>query len=290
MACLALGAVGAAVSLFGSKSKNNAAKQAAEAQRKAAELQTLVARELHDHWKQFYMACDAATITEVCAIPVYAAAYAEVESRVRLAGIREFGRARLQAETCQANFCVTNADCNFLSGVEAQAIVDTMNFGFRREEGVKIQVDQIRLENKRSFLALGRGLLKQSSDAANLAAKLGAALKGWLGSPTQGWLEFAGFLGSPEGKRFGDDVVKSVRGLLGSPETPPRNAASGQATTVANSDPRDLFDESGTPTITPASVALPTPAAASEIGDAGGNLGNSIGLPPGAMNLTGGPQ
>lgn len=233
MACIALGAVGAAVSLFGSKKKNDAAKKAAEAQRMAAELQTKVARELQAHWKQFYAACDIATIQEVCAVPVYAANYAGVQTRVAAAALREFALARLRAATCQEHFCVPNVECNFLSGIAAQATVDTMNFGFRREEGVKEQLDQIRLENKRSFLALGRGLLKTSSDAANLAAKLGAALKGWLGSPTQGWLEFAGFLGSPEGKRFADDVVGNVRRLVGSPtESPTSQNATASGTTV----------------------------------------------------------
>jgi len=201
----------------------------------AAELQTKVARELHDHWKNFYSACDIRTIQEVCAIPAYTANYALVTTRVAAASLREFARARMMVATCQEHFCVTNADCNFLVGIEAQATVDTMNFGYRREEGVKEQLDQIRLENRRSFLGLGRGLLKTSSDAAQLAAKLGSALKGWLGSPTQGWLEFAGYLGSPQGKRFADDVIGGVRGILkGNTESPTSQTATASGTTIDN--------------------------------------------------------
>jgi hypothetical protein len=285
MACVALGVVGAAVSLFGSKKKNDAAKKASDAQRQAAELQTLVARQLHEHWKNFYMACDIAAITEVCAVPVYAPAYATVQARVAGAALRDFGRARLMIATCQEHFCVTNADCNFLSGVEAQATVDAMNFGFRREEGVKEQLDQIRLENKRSFLALGRGLLKTSSDAAQLAAKLGDALKGWLGSPTQGWLEFAGFLGSPEGKRFADDTLGGIRGLFkGEPESPTRRAATSEATTIDYSFA--MTKEQGV-SRSPLALPAPTPVVQGEMASDGGNLNNRIGLPDYAMNFTG---
>lgn len=258
MACIALGVVGAAVSLFGSKKKNDAAKKAAEAQRKAAELQTLVARELHQHWQTYYMACDIKAIQDVCAVPVYAANYSGIVSRVSTAALREFGLARARAIECQEHFCVANSDCNFLVGVEAQATVDTMNFGFRREEGVKEQLDQIRLENKRSFLALGRGLLKTSSDAAQLAAKLGAALKGWLGSSTQGWLEFAGYLGTPEGKRFTDDVTKGVRGIFtGQPESPSARAASGTGTTIDYSYAIRAQDGVPQRVDSPAPLALP---------------------------------
>lgn len=258
MACIALGVVGAAVSLFGSKKKNDASKKAAEAQRMAAELQTKVARELHDHWKQFYQTCDIKTIQEVCAIPVYTAAYATVQTRVAMAALREFGRAKLMVDLCQQTFCVPNTECNFLVGVEAQSAVDAMNFGFRREEGVKEQLDQIRLENKRSFLALGRGLLKTSSDAASLAAKLGSALQGWLGSPTQGWLQFAGFLGSPEGKRFTDDVFGGVRGLFKrEPESPTPSNATGQGAAINYSFATTA--EEGVPSGAAGSPSVPSP-------------------------------
>lgn len=292
MACIALGAVGLAVSLFGSSKKNKAAKAAADAQRKAAELQTLVARELHAHWQQFYSACDIATIQEVCAVPPYTPNYAGIDSRVRLAALRDFGIAALRARLCQEHFCVPNVDCNFLVGVEAQATVDTMNFGFRREEGLKIQLDQIRLENKRSFLALGRGLLKTSSDAAQLAAKIGAALKGWLGSPSQGWLEFAGFLGSPEGKRFADDVTGGMRRILGTnAESPSRGVATSYGTNIDYTPTvLDLPPAAGSGTQQPTPLALPAPVVQGEMSDgsSGGNLGNSIGLPIGAMNYAGG--
>jgi hypothetical protein len=257
---------GAAISLLSAKKSNDAAKKAAEAQRQAAELQTKVARELHEHWKAFYMQCDIATIQEVCATPIYAADYNGVAARVTQASLREFARARLMVENCQEHFCVENADCNFMAGIQAQATADAMNFGFRREEGVKEQVDQIRLENKRSFLALGRGLLKSSADASSIAAKLGAALQGWVGKAAAGWLEFAGYLGTPQGKQFGDDVTKGLRGIFsGRPESPSRSETSNSDQTIDYS--YAVTRDQGVPT--GQAPRLPPPASMTT-GDGGG--------------------
>lgn len=224
----AAAAAGIAVGLAGAAQRDKAASRAAQAQIDAANLATLVARELHEHWKTFYRACDINTIREVCGTLPYTSRYNAVQSRVQTAAIREFQRARLMIDNCNAHFCVStfNVNCNFLSGIEAQAVADSTNFGFRREEGVKEQLDQMILENKRSFLALGKNLLKSSADAARIASELGGALKGWQGNRVQGWLQFAGFLGSREGKTFTDDIQKGVRALIGKePETPKRDNA-----------------------------------------------------------------
>lgn len=228
MATIAAAAAGIGVGLAGAAQRDKAASRAAQAQIDAANLATLVARELHEHWKAFYRTCDINTIREVCGTPPYAPRYNTVQSRVQAAAIREFQRAKLMIDNCNTHFCVStlNLNCNFLSGIEAQAFADSTNFGFRREEGVKEQLDQIRLENIRSFLALGKNLLKSSADAARIAAQLGDALKGWQGNRVQGWLQFAGFLGSREGKTFKDDIEKGVRTLIGKePETPKRDNA-----------------------------------------------------------------
>lgn len=219
-------AAGIGVGLAGAALRDAAASRAAQAQIDAANLATLVARELHAHWIAFYRQCDITTIREVCGTPPYVAAYSTVQSRVQEATIREFQRARLMIDNCNVHFCVTtlNTNCNFLSGIEAQVFADMTNFGFRREEGVKEQVDQIILENRRSFLGLGRSLLKASADAARIAAELGGLLKGWQGKTIQGWVEFAGYLGSPEGKQFREDLTSGVRALIGKePESPSRN-------------------------------------------------------------------
>lgn len=232
---VAAAAAGIAVGLAGAAQRDKAASRAAQAQIDAANLATLVARELHEHWKVFYRTCDINTIREVCGTLPYAPRYNTVQSRVQAAAIREFQRARLMIDNCNAHFCVTpfNANCNFLTGIEAQAVADNINFGFRREEGVKEQLDQIRLENIRSFLGLGKNLLNTSMAAAKLAGQLGDALKGWAGSQTPGWLKFAGFLGSKGGKQFTEEAEKGIRALIGKePENPRRDQSTSADQTV----------------------------------------------------------
>jgi hypothetical protein len=220
MAIIAAAGIGAAASIFGSSSSSSAAKAQAQAQKEAAELQTRVARELHEHWKAYYRDCDIAYIREVCAIPVYVPQYETVQSRTRMEVLGSFGRARQQMLRACDIFCVGKVaqDCNFIAGIEAIALADAMNFGYRREENLKIQLDQMRLDNQRAALALGRNLLDQSRAASTVAAGVGARVGAQAGNAANGWLQFAGFLNTPEGKRLLGDVGKGVSNIFSSPQ------------------------------------------------------------------------
>lgn len=222
MAIIGAAAIGAAATVFGSSSSASASKASAQAQKEAAELQTRVARELHEHWKAYYRDCDIANIQEICAIPAYVPQYETVQSRARMEVLGSFGRARQQLTRCYDIFCVGKIaqDCNFIAGIEAIALADAMNFGYRREESLKIQLDQMRLDNKNRALALGRSLLDQSRAASSIASGIAARTGAQAGSAANGWLQFAGFLNTPEGKRLTSDVGKGIQRIFGDSNTP----------------------------------------------------------------------
>jgi hypothetical protein len=214
VAIVAAAAITAGAAIFSANQSGKASAAASQAQLEAARLQTLVARELHDHWKAYYQACDAAFVQEICAIPVYVPQYETVAARARLTVLGEFGRARQQITRCQDIFCVGTfvQNCNFLSGIEAQALADAVNFGYRREENLKIQLDQMRLDNIHRTLMGGRNLLDQSGSASRIAGSISSNVGAQAGKAASGWLQFAGFLRSPEGQKAitsGVDAVSS---------------------------------------------------------------------------------
>lgn len=222
MAIIGAAVIGGAATIFGSQSSSKAAKASADAQREAAQLQTQVARELHEHWKAYYSQCDIAYITEICAIPAYVPQYETVASRARMEILSSFGRARQQLYKCQDIFCVGKIaqDCNFISGIEAIALADAVNYGYRREESLKIQLDQMRIDNIRAGLALGRNLLDQSRAASSVASGVASRTGAQAGSAANGWLQFAGFLNTPEGKKLTSDVSKGISNIFNAPAGP----------------------------------------------------------------------
>ena len=203
MAIIAAAAIGAAATIYGASQSSKAAKQSADSQFAAAQLSTLVSRELHDHWKAYYQGCDIAMIQEVCATPVYVPKYEDVAGRTRMEILRSFARARDQARRCADVYCV-GADaqqCNFMSGIEAIALADAVNFGYRFEESNKVQRDQLRLENIYRWLGLGRNLLSQSNAAANTASAAALRLGAQAGAQANGWLQAAGWALSDRGQK-----------------------------------------------------------------------------------------
>ncbi len=229
MAVIAAAGIAAAASIFGSSKSAGASKDAANAQREAAQLQTLVARELHQHWKNYYAPCDIATIQEVCAVPPYVPQYQLWEGRSRLEILRSFGRARQQMQRCQDVYCVGRAaqQCNYLAGIEAVALVDSVNFGYRFEESQRIQLNQLRLQNIYNQLGLGRNLLQQSSAASGLASAAAYRLGAQAGQATNGWLQAAGWLQGESGKRLLGQVTEKLFPSGGGMPTPQQQTGTG---------------------------------------------------------------
>jgi hypothetical protein len=231
MAVIAAAAITAGAAIFGASQSSKASKAAAQAQLQAAQLNTLVARELHDHWKNYYAGCDIAYIQEVCATPVYVPQYEDVAGRTRMEILRSFARARDQARRCADVYCVGSdaQQCNFLSGIEAIALADSVNFGYRYEETQKIQRDQIRLENVYRWLGLGRNLLSQSNAASQVASAAALRLGAQAGQASNGWLQAAGWALSDRGQKAIGDVINRVGGLFGStPQIAESPSAGGQ--------------------------------------------------------------
>ena len=231
MAVIAAAAITAGAAIFGASQSSKAAKAASQAQLQAAQLNTLVARELHDHWKNYYQPCDIAYIQEVCATPVYVPQYEDVAGRTRMEILRSFARARDQARRCADVYCVGSdaQQCNFLSGIEAIALADSVNFGYRYEDTQKIQRDQIRLENTYRWLGLGRNLLSQSNAASQVASAAALRLGAQAGQASNGWLQAAGWALSDRGSKVIGDVVNRVGNLFGStPQIAESPSAGGQ--------------------------------------------------------------
>jgi hypothetical protein len=226
MAVIGAAAIAGGAAIFGAASSAKSAKAAANAQKEAAALQTQVARELHDHWKAYYQSCDIKMINEVCAIPPYVPQYDAVMGRTRAEVLREFGRARAQVNRSQNIYCVGQfaQQCNFIAGIEAIALADQTNFGYRREETQKIQLDQVRLENIYRWLGLGRNLLSQSN-AASIAASAAASRLG-AQSTNNGWLTLAGFLAGKEGQALGGNIGSAIGKLFSGSTAAEREASS----------------------------------------------------------------
>lgn len=224
MAAVAGAVIGAAASIFGASSSAKAAKQAAEAQREAANLQTLVARELHAHWKSHYQQCDIAAINEICAEPKYEPQYAVTAGRTRTEVLRNFARARDQARRAADVYCVgANAQlCNFMAGIEALALTDAVNFGYRWEENYALQRNQLRLERLYNWLGLGRNLINQSGAAASLAAQIQRSLGAQAGAAANGWLQTAGYLLSERGQNALGQIFGRIGQLFGQDNAPTR--------------------------------------------------------------------
>lgn len=214
MAVVAAAGIAAAASIIGSQSSAKASKDAANAQREAAQLQTQVARELHEHWKAYYRPCDINTITEVCAEPKYVPQYELWEGRSRLEVLRSFARARDALRKCQDVYCVGRAaqQCNYIAGIEAVALVDSVNFGYRFEESQRIQMNQLRLQNIYNQLGLGRNLLNQSTAASGLASAAAMRLGAQAGQASNGWLQAAGWLAGEQGQRALAGAVNRIFG------------------------------------------------------------------------------
>lgn len=202
------GGVTAAASVFGAISSSNSSKAASDAQLEAVRLQTLVARELHEHWKSNYAACDAATIAEVCAAPAFVPQFTLWQGRARLEVLRSFARARDTVRKAQDIYNVGRAaqQCNYIAGIEAVALMDAVGFGRRFEDAQGLQLDQLRLANAYQWLGLGRNLISQSSDAAALAAAAGNRLGAAAGATTNGWLQATGWITGEQGKRLFGEV------------------------------------------------------------------------------------
>lgn len=221
MAVIAAAAIGAAATIYSAQSSSKSQAAAANAQKEAAALQTLVARELHDHWKSHYQQCDIKMIGEVCATPLYVPQYDAVMGRTRAAVLREFGRARAQVNRSQSIYCVGAfaQQCNFIAGIEAIALVDQADFGFRREETQKTQLDQVRLENIFRWLGLGRNLLSQSNAASIAASAAAQRLGAQAVTGENGWLKLAGFLTSKEGSALSTQIGSRIGSLFGQSTT-----------------------------------------------------------------------
>ena len=210
MGCFSAGAaIGGAIG--GATSSGNGS-VAAGASLAAVELATSVSRSLHDHWKAYYAQCDAAAITEVCAIPVYVAPSATIAGRQRLEVIRTVGRKRQMLYRGQNVYHVGKMaqDCNVIAALEATAAIDASEWGYRRGQNLEIQRNQKRIENIYAYLGLGRNLLSNALGAAAIAGAIGAQLGAEQGKTLAGWSQFLGFLNTKEGKRFTSDVFGGI--------------------------------------------------------------------------------
>jgi hypothetical protein len=214
--------IGGAATLGAAALSAGASKSAANSAKEAAQLQTQVARELHDHWKNYYQQCDIAAINEVCAEPVYEPNYALTEGRVRLEVLRNFARARDQSRRTQDIYCIgaTCHQCNYLSGIEALTLSDVANFGYRWEEANAVQRNQLRITNRYNQLGMGRNLLNQSGEASRLASDIGLKVGAMAGQAAQNWASLSSYLVSERGQKFVGGIFDLVRKGFGSPSDP----------------------------------------------------------------------
>lgn len=216
MGCFSAGAaIGGVIGAAGTAGNAGVAAGASLA---AIELSTQVSRSLHDHWKAYYASCDAATIAEVCAIPIYVAPSATIAGRQRLEVIRTIGRKRQQLYRGQNVFHVGKMaqDCNILSALEGTAALDASEWGYRRGQNLEIQRNQQRLENIYAYLGLGRNLLSNALGAAAIAGSIASQLGAEAGTKIAGWSQFLGFLNTKEGKQFAGDVFGGItRSIFG---------------------------------------------------------------------------
>jgi hypothetical protein len=270
MAIIAAAAIGAAASIYASQQSSRASSQASQAQSEAAALQTQVARELHDHWKAYYQPCDVAAIQEVCAEPVFVPRYAETAGRTRMEILRSFARARDQARRCADTYCVgaVAQQCNFISGIEAIALTDAVNFGYRWEENYAYQRNQVRLQRKYDWLGLGRNLLNQSSAASSLASQIANRLGALSGATANGWLQTAGYLLSERGQTALSGIAGRLGRLFGGPAPTGQESMAdiyggpAQFATASSNMPGGVSQNAGGATggdIDPGSYAAPNP-------------------------------
>lgn len=202
-------AVGAIASVFGAGASAKAANDQAKAAKEAAELQTKVARELHAHWKAYYLSCDVTAIQEVCAEPYVAPNYALVLNRTNGEATRNFTRARRQVVADAQSFCIEDVcgSCNYLSSIEALTTADVANFGYRWEEQFAFQRNQIVLENRMTGLALGRNLLDQQNAATKLATAISERVGAMAGQAAQNWATLGSYLLSERGQKQVSDTI-----------------------------------------------------------------------------------
>lgn len=243
-------AVGGIASIFGAASSAKGATDAAKQQKQAAELQTKVARELHDHWKNHYQSCDIAQIQEFCAEPYVAPDYALVLSRTNGEAARNFSRAKSQAVADDNVFCLGDdcQSCNYLSSIEALTTADVANFGYRWEEQYAVQRNQIILENRMTGLALGRNLIDQQQAASKLSAELAARVGAMAGAAAQNWAKLGSYLLSERGQKQVNDTVNLFKrgfGVTGSEPTETASYKTSTQTETTTPPPDQRTVESG---------------------------------------------
>lgn len=217
--------IGAVASVAASAISASGQSKAAATTREASELQTQVARELHDHWKNYYAQCDIDNITQLCAVPEYVANYPVIEGRVRLEALRSVAANRDKARRTQDIYNV-GATCQtyqYLAGVEAMMLTDGANYAYRWETTNAQQRDQLRISNRYKGLSLGRNLLAQSMAASALAASIAGRVGALQGQAAQNWATLASYLTSERGlKQVTDawEIFKKDLGI-GQDKTPP---------------------------------------------------------------------
>jgi hypothetical protein len=250
----ALGAVG---SIFGAASSAKAANDQAKAQKRAAELQTQVARELHAHWQAYYAPCDITAIQEVCAEPYVTPNYALVLNRTNGEATRNFTRAKSQVGYDSSVLCLADVcqSCNYLSSIEALTTADVVNFGYRWEEQFAFQRNQIVLENRMTHLAMGRNLIDQQNAATRLAAEIAARVGAMAGKSAQNWATLGSYLLSDRGQKQVNDTIslfkrgfgvtereKSIPAAFGTDDTKMNIMPEGTQAGVADTANRDALE------------------------------------------------
>jgi hypothetical protein len=222
--------IGAVASVAASAISASGASKAAATTAEAAELQSQVARELHQHWKAYYEQCDIKNITEVCTAPVYSPEYQVVEGRVRLEALRTVASNRDKARRTQDIYNV-GASCQtsqYLAGVEAMMLTDSANYAYRWERTNVQQREQLRIANRFKGLTLGRNLLSQSMAASALAAAISGRVAALQGQAAQNWATLASYLTSERGAKQANDAWEIFKREFGiGASTPMTNEAGG---------------------------------------------------------------
>lgn len=154
-----------------------------------------LAKDMRDYWNGTFKPCEIKMVTEACSAPEYTPQYKTTAGRYVASVRQQFKNAIDDAARSTSRYCtgLTSMMVRDLAVAEAVAVGSAANFGFRYEEARKEILDQVRWDRRHQALSLGRDLIYQSANYAQMANGILSGLGDQAGRAAAGAMRALGY-------------------------------------------------------------------------------------------------
>lgn len=190
------------------------AKSVADKQYDIAKKQLAIAVFVQDTWKVNHLPCELKLLAEVCAEPLYVPQYNMVTARAGNDAAIAFSKQRAEIRRKLSIYSVGSFQAleRQMGIAEALVTTDAVAAARRREDGRAELKKQQRIENQNRAVALGRGLLDQSSGGMRAAAAGYSSGGATIASAMNSGAQLLGYLSERNFNNKGGKTVAPVTG------------------------------------------------------------------------------